>query len=300
LQESGLLGKFFCQLIAGRPMKFSLFGASKTGISIAYHLCKNGHQPIFTWNRSEENLAKALEYVPFESSSKNLKDFNEECDFVILSISDDAIEDIAERFLSINKNKDLKILHTSGALDSSVFGDYENSGSFHPVISISSIEEGIEMIPQTTFTCEGNISTFLVQIANEIGETGITLTKEQKQNIHLSAVFMNNYMIGLIEKIKILNRDAGLEDHSTEKILQAITRQTISKSWKNTIEETLTGPVKRGDEKTIKKHLDILKNDDLFQQLYKIFGNILINFVNQDIEKVEALKELFKIDVSER
>ena len=269
-------------------MKFALIGASKTGISIAYHLWKMGHQPIFLWNRSGNNLAKANGYLNFETRSTNLENCPSDCDFIIFSISDDAIENVAERFLSIYKNKNAKIFHTSGALDSSVFGKYQNSGSFHPVISISSIEDGINIIPQTTFTCEGNIAEFLVQLADEIGESGIQLSKEQKQNIHLSAVFMNNYLSGMIEKIKILNKNAGLAEHYTEKILQSISRQTITKSWQYPIDEILTGPVKRGDVKTIEKHLDILQNDDLFQQLYKNFGNILLKLVNSDQEKIIA------------
>ena len=291
MQESEIFGKFFNQS-TGKMMKFALIGASKTGTSIAYHLQKNGHQPIFLWNRSKENLAKSNEYVNFENTSTSMENFPVNCDFIIISVRDDAVKTIADQFLKKWKNQTAKIFHTSGALDSSIFGDYQNSGSFHPVISISSIEEGIDIIPQTTFTCEGNIAEFLVQLAEEISESGIQLSKEQKQNIHLSAVFMNNYLAAMIEKIKILNKNAELDECSTEKILQSIAQQTITKSWKNPIEETLTGPIKRGDVKTIQKHLNILQNDNLFQQLYKNFGNILLKFVNNDNDKL--LAELLK------
>ncbi|MBN2279890.1 MAG: DUF2520 domain-containing protein [Candidatus Marinimicrobia bacterium] len=276
-------------------MNFGLIGASKTGLAMAYHLWQKGYQPLFLWNRSPENLQKSRQYLPFEQLTASFQNLAKDCDFILFSVSDDALEAVIRDFFLHHKNTRVKLFHTSGAIDSSVFGKYENSGSMHPVISISTVAGGIENLPQTTFTCEGKIAPFLKNLAETIGETGIILTGEQKQNLHLSAVFLNNYLKGLIEKIKILNQTAGLEVSKTQKILDSITRQTLAESWREPLAKTLTGPVKRGDVQTIKKHLDILKNDYLFQQLYKIFGNILLNFVNQDKEKTKILKKLFKL-----
>ena len=281
-------------------MKFALIGASKTGTSIAYHLWKNGHNPIFLWNRSEANLSRTLKFVPFKTTAIDITAVPGTCDFIIFSVSDDALQEVVSNFLATHQHCSANMFHTSGALDASVFENYPQAGSFHPVISIPNIEEGIKLLPKTTFTCEGQIADELVSMATDIGKTGIKLTAEQKKYIHLSAVFLNNYLAGLIEKIKLMNRETGLTDSRTQAILDGITNQTVASSWQTNIEDSLTDPVRRGDIKTIKKHLAILDNDDLFRQLYKNFGKILLNLVNQDIEKTELLEELFKFDINER
>ncbi|MFP4549047.1 MAG: DUF2520 domain-containing protein [Fidelibacterota bacterium] len=276
-------------------MKFALLGASKTGTSIAYHLWKQENQPVFLWNRSKPHLMRTLRYVPFEQSTIDMSHYTRDCELIIISVADNAIEPVAKSFFQHQKDQhQTKIIHTSGALDSSILSCWENTGSLHPVISISSIEEGLQQLPHTTFTCEGKIAEDLVKIATSIGKKGLILTGQQKQYIHLSAVFMNNYLSGMVEKIKIMNSEAGISKPETADILEQISLQTLTRSWSENLTETLTGPIKRGDTETIKKHLDILANDDLFQQLYKNFGNILVKFVNHDRETGKQLEDLLK------
>ncbi len=282
-------------------MKFALLGASKTGTSIAYHLWKHGNQPVFLWNRSEAHLKRTLRYVPFEQSTIDISHCASDCDLIIISVADNAIEPVSKSFFQHQRHlHQIKIIHTSGALDSSVLSFWENTGSLHPVISISSVEEGLRQLPNTTFTCEGKIAEDLVKIATNIGKKGLVLTGQQKQYIHLSAVFMNNYLSGMVEKIKIMNSRAGISTLQTAEILEQISFQTLTRSWSENLTETLTGPIRRGDTETIKKHLDILANDDLFQQLYKNFGNILVKFVNHDKETRKQLDDLLKNDINER
>lgn len=273
-------------------MKFGLIGASKTGTAIAYHLWQKGYEPAFLWNRSAKNLTKAKKIVPFFIATTEMQKVNADCDFIIFSVSDDAIAEVVEHFLCLFPDCTAKLFHTSGALDSSIFGNYKNSGSFHPVISISSIEKGIEIIPKTIFTCQGQIAAFLQHLAGKIGQSGVVLSSEQKKVIHVSAVFMNNYLTGMIEEIKLLNQNCGI--NNAGEILQAITNQTVEQAWEKCIDENLTGPVKRGDVNTIRKHLKILEDNKLFEQLYKNFGKILLKFVNNDSEKHKELNDLLE------
>ena len=279
-------------------MNFGLLGASKTGTSIAYHLWKNGYSPKFLWNRTVSNLDKTQNFVPFEIATDKIDKYENNCDFLIISVSDDFIEKVISDFCNSNDVGKLKIFHTSGALDSQILQIANNYnckiGSFHPVISIQNIEDGIKNIPNTIFTCEGEIAEDLKLIAQKIAKDGIILSPVQKQSIHLSAVFMNNYLSGMIEKIKLMNKEIGISEKENQLILQEITKQTISRSWLNPIDETLTGPIKRGDINTIEKHLEMLKDDELFQQLYKKFGNIILKFVNHDIYTTKNIEKMLK------
>ncbi len=294
---------FISIIITNRiKMRFGLLGASKTGISIAKKLVENGHTPVFLWNRSPERLENASHYVKFKISSPDLGDYSDACDYVIVSVADDAIEAVARSFVKINKIEVGKIFHTSGALNSEILPGNSTikTGSFHPVISINSIEEGLRLLPATVFSCEGDLADELLDMADQIGKKGISLTAVQKKNIHLSAVFMNNYLSGLIEKLKIFNTDIGINNSEFQQLLEPITLQTIDRSWGNSIDKTLTGPIRRGDLVTVEKHLDILKKDQLLLNLYKDFGRILVNFIDTDKETIKNLNQLLKHDVNER
>jgi len=263
--------------LAKKLKSFGLIGASRVGVSLAWNLKKNNFDPAYLWNRSEEGLEKAGQYVNFDKFTteyENLPDV----DLIIISVTDDAIESMAEKLARSRSDlSETLAFHNSGFHSSSILKRLASrgakTGSLHPVVSIPDIEKGIELIPETVFTCEGKAGRELKDIADTIARKGIIINQEQKKYIHLSAVFVNNYYTALIAAIKKLMGSKGLAREDCSEIFRKLSQQAAA-TWDKPISQSLTGPLARGDIKTAKGHIKLLDNYPNLQELYRRFGSV--------------------------
>lgn len=292
-------------MISGKG-SFSLFGASRVGVSLAYHFHRAGYSPEFVWNRSEEKLNKALKWVSFKNESTCIESFEKKSDWIIISVSDDAIESVAQKLAeSVDDLNNVNAFHTSGILSSEVLNPLKEkgcrTGSFHPVLSVPDIRTGIGKMSSAVFTCEGEIQKELVELAEKIGGKGIQLTPEQKELIHVSSVFLSNYSVSLIAAVKELCKKKGLSEDKTKMILKGLSEQAVENGWSKPLSDVLTGPIVRGDVKTIEKHLRLLEKYPELKKLYVDFGILAVNMLApKDVFQNGKVLELFLNTVEKR
>jgi len=275
--------------LLAKNFSFGLIGASKTGLSIAKNLEMAGCQPKFVWNRSKTGLKRAQNYINFENYTTEIKDLTD-ADVYIISVSDDAIEKVSEKISGSGQIlNDIVIFHTSGFHSSKTLEILQKKGaivgSLHPVISIPNIENGIDIIPKTVFTCEGPASEQLKKIGNLIGRKAIVISRKQKQYIHLSAVFVNNYASVMIAATKNLLEEKGLDPHEAEDILKPLSLQAAN-TWDLSIHSALTGPIVRKDLKTIQGHIKLLDNYPDLKQLYSAFGKLTADLHSAELQSI--------------
>jgi predicted short-subunit dehydrogenase-like oxidoreductase (DUF2520 family) len=255
---------------------FSLIGASRTGISLAWHLVKAGYKPAFVWSRSGDSIQKALNYIKFNRSSVHLSAIPWDCQWIVIAVRDDAIVNVARRLAGIMKSAEgVKVFHTSGAWDSAILKPLHEAGlgtgSFHPLISIPDIATGIKIIPGTVFNCEGQIREDLIRLAVEIGGRGVALRSDQKELVHVAAVFLNNYLTVLVQALKKLACQRDIDSETFHVLLERLPQQALEKAWNQPVADSLSGPAVRGDRKTIQKHRQLLQQSPELRKLYNQF-----------------------------
>ncbi len=261
---------------------FSLYGASRVGIALSHHLHRIGLQPEFVWNRRPERLAQARQYIPFQNFSTEFEaGSRNHPHWIIIAVNDDAIEEIAVRLAQSGANlQNVKIFHTSGFLNSLSLSKLKRlgavTGSLHPVISIPDIPTGIKLLASCIYTCEGSLKKSLAELVTAIGGAPFPLNRRQKEIVHLSAVFLNNYVVTLINAVKMLNAENGLPAAKARAILQTISQQAVTAGWEKSAAEALTGPLMRGDYQTIGKHLDLLDNYQELKRVYQGFIDLAL------------------------
>lgn len=259
--------------------EFALIGASRAGVSLAYHLVKKGYRPAYCWNRNVKKYSLIRKYIEFDRFLGSLEKVEIPPRIVIIAVSDDAIKKIASRIaLSWRKLDGVTAFHISGTLSSDVLSllaeKGANTGSLHPFVSIPDIETGIKRIPDTIFTCEGEVASFLQGIAKEIGKDGIIVTARQKAFLHVTAVFLSNYVVTMVSEIKDVLEKEGLTRVDLENLLLPMVKEAGGTALKRKFIEAITGPIVRQDEETIKKHLQLLSGNKRLKELYKVFGKI--------------------------
>jgi predicted short-subunit dehydrogenase-like oxidoreductase (DUF2520 family) len=110
----------------------------------------------------------------------------------------------------------------------------------------------------------------LKQLGKTLSNTVVEIDSEQRKTLHIAAVFVNNftnYMYTIGSEI--------CNEHKIDfKLLQPLIKETAAKLDILTPLQSQTGPAKRGDQKTLHNHLQIIK-DKHQRELYTLLSNAI-------------------------
>ena len=226
--------------------------------NLAFHLIKNFLKidEIDLKQVYSRNL-KTLEI--FKNKVEIIDDlhFLKEADVTIVSVSDDAIEKVSSSI------KNSLVVHTSGSVEMDALKNITNKGVFYPLQTFSKEKEvNFDGIPFCLEAEHKNDLIILEKLATLLKGRIYHLNSDQRKRIHVAAVFVNNFtnhMYAMAQDI--------CELHNVPfSILYPLISETSKKIRNLSPFEAQTGPAKRNDELTIKKHLNLLNQHQ--QELY--------------------------------
>lgn len=204
----------------------------------------------------------------------------------VLAVPDDQISPVArqlaERYPEMFQSR--AVVHCSGFLNSDELKSLKQRGastaSFHPIQTFTK-DSSAERLAGITISLEGDppLVSQLVGLVHRLGSTPLPLDREQKSVIHVSAVFLSNYLVALGGVADRLIGEAI--PNAPNGVLRPLLLQTAGNLSERTPEETLTGPISRGDVKTIRSHLELLAGKPDEKRLYQILGMEAIGLVEK-------------------
>lgn len=133
------------------------------------------------------------------------------------------------------------------------------------------------------FSIEGDLSTEninnipVISLMKSIKNKYFIRNIEDSSVYHLANVFVSNLVLSLLEIGTGYLRKLGLNEKDALEALFPLIQGNMDSIHKNGFENSLTGPVARGDIKTIKKHLKILNGND--KELYNFLSLNLLKLV---------------------
>lgn len=248
-------------------MNIVLIGAGNVG----YHLGKKLHQEglniIQVFSRQRDKAKIVADLIEAEAIT-NLSFISKKADLYILAVHDDAIKGIS-KILIENGIKDNLIVHTSGATPMSVFEPTgaNRFGVFYPLQTFSiSKEPNFKEIPFCIDANNEEDLKCLISLAKKCSPKVYKINDKERAVLHVAAVFVNNFTNHLFKIAFEILSDENLEFE----ILMPLIEETVNKIKTNNPSDMQTGPAIRGDEVTIKKHLQYLKSNPDFQKIYEI------------------------------
>ncbi len=202
------------------------------------------------------------------SSRKEIGKEDLEADLIIIAVSDKAIEEVISKF----KLEKSILVHTSGTMDMDILrNSSENYGVFYPLQTISkAIEVDFSSIPLCIEASNEKTFSLLSNLANKLSKKVYKISSEQRKEIHIAAVFANNFTNHLfgIAKQELEKKDIPFE------ILFPLIDQTIAKIKENNPFDVQTGPAKRGDVLIMESHQARLEDDE--REIYKLLSGKII------------------------
>jgi predicted short-subunit dehydrogenase-like oxidoreductase (DUF2520 family) len=197
-------------------------------------------------------------------------------DGVLITVPDAAIVDVAESLLSSVIPPGLPILHTSGALGSEVLGRLSQAGcavgSIHPLLAIADPVRGADLLENAWFAIEGDTAAVRLarRIVDALGGSVLPVDAGAKPLYHAAAVFASNYVVALLATAERMAADAGAPPELARAALVGLARSAVDAVARVGPSDALTGPISRGDTRTVRMHRSRLSGHDL--ALYSVLA----------------------------
>lgn len=249
-------------------MNIVIIGTGNVATQLTHALIKSNKIITQVYGRhiKEANiLAKKAGAMAISDLSKlDLK-----ADLCFICVSDDVIADIARQISP--KFKGI-IVHTAGSVSLDVFKKFSHSGVFYPLQTLQkSLPVSFQNIPVLVEGSSKKIEGTLKKIAQSISKQVYVVSSKDRLILHLSAVYVNNFsnfMYVMAEEI--------LKKHKLPfSYLHPLLLETAQKATRQSPTLSQTGPAKRGDHKTMKKHLALLKGQKTHQEVYRYLSVLI-------------------------
>lgn len=254
-----------------RTISFIGSGNVATHLALAFKAAGFDITEVFspTYDHAD-TLAKKVN----ATAIRNLTELNPEVDLYLLAVPDGSIEEVVRQFRKVEGI----VAHTSGINPLDVLKSIPNRGVLYPLQTFSKRRElDISEVPFCIEASSKKIVDQLRSVAMKLSCHVCEISSEQRQYLHLAAVFANNYSNYLYQVAFDLLEKEGV-DHS---LLMPLIIETVSKI--NTLhpKDAQTGPARRNDQTTINKHIQLLRNHAEYKELYQILAGQLKKTYNE-------------------
>lgn len=207
---------------------------------------------------------------------------NAELDAAIvwICVPDDAIAKVAEQMAQSTDWTGKIVVHSSGALASSVLDPVKvrsaRIASAHPLMTfVSASETSLDGVP---FALEGDVKALSLVAATvrNIGGKPFRISPKHKPAYHAFGFFSSPALASLIAAAQEVGKLAGFSEQKARELMEPIVRQTIENCFRTSPRDAFSGPLRRGDVDTVRKHLAVLKTKPELLQIYRALGEIAL------------------------
>lgn len=277
-----------CPQYGGDLLKLGFIGAGRVGFSLGKYFSTKGINVTGYYSKTYKSAKEASTFTS-STAYRTLKEVVLKNNIIFITTPDDEIKKIWDDIKYFNL-KDKLIIHTSGSLSSNIFSDIKSKGAFgysiHPMFPFSDKYNSYKQLNNIYFSIEGDkkyaekLKLFLEGLGNNV----FFIDSNKKPSYHLANVIVSNLVLALISIGQNYLINCGVDKDIALKSLYPLIFENIKNIGNKGILDSITGPVIRCDIGTIKKHMDVLKKEDL--EIYKLLSTQLLNLsAKKNIEK---------------
>jgi predicted short-subunit dehydrogenase-like oxidoreductase (DUF2520 family) len=184
-------------------------------------------------------------------------------DIIWICHTDDALAETARRLAHKRGWAGKIVFHSSGALSSDVLAPLRRAGalvaSLHPMMTF--VPGTAPRMSEVPFAVEGDRQAVAAarQIVKRLGAEVFFIHKKFKTLYHALGSFSSPLVVATLVTAERVGRGAGLTASQTRKLVAPILRQTFKNYEERGAAAAFSGPIKRGDLNTVRRHLRELK-----------------------------------------
>jgi predicted short-subunit dehydrogenase-like oxidoreductase (DUF2520 family) len=180
-------------------------------------------------------------------------------DIIWLCHTDDALAETARLLARKPRWKNKIVFHSSGALTSDVLAPLRRAGAH-----VASLHPMMTYVPGTTpdmrgvpFAVEGDHKAVAAaqKIVRDLDAEIFSIRKKSKTLYHALGSFSSPLLVATLATAERVGHAAGLSPTQTRKIIGPILRETLKNYQQGGPAAAFSGPIKRGDLSTVRRHL---------------------------------------------
>lgn len=280
--------------------RINFIGCGRLGKTIAYlfNINKNAEISGILCSTPTSTFA-ACNFIGSGIPCNTMKELPK-AEIYFITTRDDIISKICDELIEENVSGSI-IVHCSGSLSSEILIKAKQAGCFvasiHPMKSFANPEENIKSFPGTYCAIEGDeyAVSVISDLFTKIGAHVFQIDKKQKHLYHVAGVMANNYIVTLHHTATQCYEQAGIDKKTATQIASMLATQALNNINAMNHEKALTGPLQRGDAKTLATHMLALSRFPLMQNLYRYLGLATLPLTNHSKSKKDAIEEVLKI-----
>ncbi len=247
-------------------MNVGFIGAGKVGNTLGKYFEQNNIE-LTGYYDTDKNAAMEAADFTLSSVYTSLSELVNYSDIIFITTTDNTIQNVWEDIKELSIEGKI-ICHCSGALSSDIFKGIGEKGGFgysiHPLFSCSSKTSSYKKLYDALITIEGSPERLqeVEEFFKKLGNSTRIIDSSQKNKYHAAAVFASNQSIALAgQGVDLLEQCGFTRDEAIKSVL-FLMGHAIENIEKQGLEEALTGPVERNDIMTVRKHLQVLSEEE--------------------------------------
>lgn len=216
-----------------------------------------------------------------------------ETDIVWITVPDDAIATVAAQLAPSQPWKGKVVLHSSGALASDELSALKKKGasvaSAHPMMTF--IRGRRAQWRGVPFDIEGDAAAVeaAYSIASALGASPYILEKRHKALYHAFGSFASPLIIALMSAMEQVAEAAGIPSQKAKEMVWPLLSRTLDNYRKKDATRAFSGPLMRGDVKTVRRHLVQMKRTPEARAVYLTLARAAVELL--PVKNRAALKK---------
>jgi predicted short-subunit dehydrogenase-like oxidoreductase (DUF2520 family) len=266
--------------VTQRSASTFVVGAGPVATALAGALRLGGVPVLGLWARrpaAARAAAAVAGVAPFSSAPPDLL---LEAETVIVAVRDSALGEVAAQLVATGLlGRRHVLLHCSGAVSArEAFGavapQLGGVGTMHPLRAITDGRLAMRQLAGTAFGVEGDERgrAAVAALVAALGGRVLALDGERMPAYHAACAFASNYVVAVLEAAVAAARQAGLSEAEALAAMVPLAEGALANVAAHGLAGGLTGPIRRGDDGTVVRHLEALAADGELTRLYAALG----------------------------
>ena len=248
-------------------MRILLIGTGRMAYHLGHNITRTSFELIGVAGRDAEKTADLARFL--DRPAFRLNALPDEVDLVIIATSDDSIHEVAAR-LPISNGV---VAHTAGAVGLDVLAPHAHRAVIWPVQTLShGAPIDLSDVPMAVDASSPEAEAAILRLARAISGSVLQLPHRQRELLHLTAVLASNFPVFLMHEAQRLLKQEKLPPN----LLMPLWKLTAQKVTTIGPAEALTGPARRGDITSVKRHLELLNGEADLRRAYAQLSSMVL------------------------
>lgn len=246
-----------------------ILGSGNVATHLSRALARAGHRMLGIYSRQGRHAQELAAEFP-GAGATDTPDFSAwpAADLYLVCLPDAAVSGLVRqaRFPAGSV-----VAHTSGSLPLAVLAENPliRPAVFYPIQTFSKSQPvDLSHTPIAVEAADAETAAALYRLAATITDRVLDLSSEERQYLHLAAVFacnFTNHLLGISQEL--------LQRHQLDPaLLQPLVEATFRKALAQPPFRVQTGPALRGDANTLARQQELLQDQPRYREIYELLS----------------------------